>query len=190
LILASASPRRHSLLVASGFEVIVCPSDVEEIKGGIAPRELVLENAFMKARSVSSSRHGELVLGADTVVVLDGEILGKPDNLDHAADMLSRLGGRVHEVLTGVCLLKGGRTGVRCQFVESTRVSFRNIDAVQIASYLLEINPLDKAGGYSAQEDEGRLIERIEGSLENVIGLPVDRVIRVIETHFTEPPAG
>ena len=190
MVLASASPRRHSLLAAAGFEVVTCPADVEEIKGGLHPRDLVLENAFIKAQAIAPSRPGELVLGADTVVVLDGEILGKPDNLDHAAEMLFRLGGRIHEVLTGVCLLKGGRSGARCQFVESTRVSFRKLDAVSIASYLMEINPLDKAGGYSAQEDQGRLIEGIEGSLENVIGLPVEQVIRVIETHFTEPPAG
>ena len=94
--------------MAAGFDVVICPSGVEELKGGLPPRELVLANAGSKAWEVASKRQGELVLGADTVVVLDGEILGKPVNLDHAAEMLTRLGGRVHEVLTGVCLLRGG----------------------------------------------------------------------------------
>lgn len=189
LVLASASPRRRDLLGGAGFEVIIRPADVEELTGGLSPRDLVLANAEMKALSVAAVTAGDLVLGADTVVVLDGEILGKPRDLAHAAEMLARLGGRVHEVLTGVCLLRGGAVS-RCSFVESTRVSFRALDRAMIADYLDDIDPLDKAGAYAAQEDRGRLIERIEGSLENVIGLPVARVLEAIETHFTEPQAG
>ncbi|MFZ0435203.1 MAG: Maf family protein [Chthoniobacterales bacterium] len=189
LVLASASPRRRDLLGGVGFEVIIRPADVEELTGGLSPRDLVLANAEMKALSVAAVTPGDLVLGADTIVVLDGEILGKPRDLAHAAEMLARLGGRVHEVLTGVCLLRGGEVS-RCSFIESTRVSFRALDETIIANYLAEIDPLDKAGAYAAQEDGGRLIERIEGSLENVIGLPVARVMEAIETHFTEPQAG
>ncbi len=189
LVLASASPRRRDLLEAAGFEVIVSPADVEEIAGGLAPRELVITNAEMKARKLAATIFGDVVLGADTVVVLDGEILGKPRDLDHASEMLHRLSGRTHEVLTGVCMLRGGKVE-QCSFVESTRVSFRPLDAAVITEYLREINPLDKAGSYAAQEDRGRLIERIEGSMDNVIGLPVDRVIMALETHFSEPPAG
>ena len=189
LVLASASPRRRDLLGGVGFEVIIRPADVEELTGGLSPRDLVLANAEMKALSVAAVTPGDLVLGADTIVVLDGEILGKPRDLSHAAEMLARLGGRVHEVLTGVCMLRGG-TVSRCSFVESTRVSFRSLDETIIANYLAEIDPLDKAGAYAAQEDQGRLIERIEGSLENVIGLPVARVLEAIETHFTEPQSG
>jgi septum formation protein len=189
LVLASASPRRRDLLGGVGFEVIIRPADVEELTGGLSPRDLVLANAEMKALSVAAVTPGDLVLGADTIVVLDGEILGKPRDLAHAAEMLARLGGRVHEVLTGVCLLRGGAVS-RCSFVESTRVSFRALDETIIANYLTEIDPLDKAGAYAAQEDQGRLIEGIEGSLENVIGLPVARVLEAIETHFTELQAG
>ncbi len=189
LVLASASPRRRDLLEAAGFEVIVSPADVEEIAGGLAPRELVITNAEMKARKLAATIFGDVVLGADTVVVLDGEILGKPRDLDHASEMLHRLSGRTHEVLTGVCMLRGGKVE-QCSFVESTRVSFRPLDAAVITEYLRDINPLDKAGSYAAQEDRGRLIERIEGSMDNVIGLPVDRVIMALETHFSEPPAG
>jgi septum formation protein len=188
-VLASASPRRRDLLETAGFEVIVRPSGIEEIPSGLPPRDLVLANAALKALDVAKQTSGDLVLGADTVVVLDGEVLGKPRDMDHAVEMLGRLGGRIHEVLTGVCLLRGGSES-RCQFVESTRVSFRRLDGKTIASYLTEINPLDKAGSYAAQEDRGRLIERIEGSMENVIGLPVARVLMAIEEHFSEPPGG
>lgn len=192
LVLASASPRRRDLLAASGFEVVIRPAEVEELSGGLSPRELVLANAEMKALAVASSPSsfkGDLVLGADTIVVLDGEILGKPRDLSHAAEMLARLGGRIHEVLTGVCLLRAG-TLVRCSFAETTRVAFRSLDEAAISSYLGEIDPLDKAGSYAAQEDRGRLIERIEGSLDNVIGLPVARVVAALETHFAELPGG
>ena len=143
----------------------------------------------MKAMEVAASTSGDLVLGADTIVVLDGEILGKPRDLAHAAEMLRHLSGRTHEVLTGVCMLRGG-TVVRCSFVESTCVAFRSLEEGMIGAYLKEINPLDKAGSYAAQEDRGRLIERIEGSMENVIGLPVARVIEAMENHFAEPEAG
>jgi septum formation protein len=189
VVLASASPRRRDLLESAGFEVLVRPSSVEEFSEGLAPRALVLANAEMKAMEVAASTSGDLVLGADTIVVLDGEILGKPRDLAHAAEMLRRLSGRTHEVLTGVCMLRGG-TVARCSFVESTCVAFRFLEEGMIGAYLQEINPLDKAGSYAAQEDRGRLIERIEGSMENVIGLPVARVIEAMENHFAEPEAG
>jgi septum formation protein len=189
LVLASASPRRSELLSSAGFDVIIRPSSVVELTEGLSPRDLVLANAEMKALSVAAATAGDLVLGADTIVVLDGEILGKPRDLTHAAQMLSRLSGRVHEVLTGVCMLRGGSVA-RCSFVESTQVAFRLLDPLMIAAYLAEIDPLDKAGAYAAQEDRGRLIERIEGSMENVIGLPVARVLEAMATHFAEQPAG
>lgn len=189
LVLASASPRRRDLLCAAGFEVIIRPSRVVEITEGLPARDLAMANAELKALSVAASTTGDLVLGADTIVVLEGEILGKPRDLDHAKEMLARLGGRVHEVLTGVCMLRGG-TQARCSFVESTRVAFRSLDEGTIAAYLADIDPLDKAGAYAAQEDRGRLIERIEGSMENVIGLPVARVVEAIRAHFAECASG
>ena len=160
-----------------------------ELTGGLSPRALVLANAENKAAAVASQIPGDLVLGADTVVVLDDMILGKPESLQHAAAMVERLGGRVHEVLTGVCLLRGGGV-TRCSFVDSTRVVFRPLNADAIARYLADIDPLDKAGGYAAQEDRGRLIERIEGSLDTVIGLPLARVLKAIGEHFSEPSGG
>jgi septum formation protein len=189
IVLASSSPRRLDLLQAAGFEVVIRPSDVDELSEGLAPRELVTVNAERKALHVAATLCGDLVLGADTVVVHDGEILGKPRDLDHAFEMLCRLSGRVHEVLTGVCLVRGGSRKV-CLFFEATRVAFRTLDEAMIRAYLAEIDPLDKAGSYAAQDDRGRLIEQIEGSLENVIGLPVARVMEAIGQHFTEESAG
>jgi len=189
VVLASSSPRRKDLLEAAGFEVVIRPSGITELSGGMPPRDLVEANAVMKALDVAQTVSGDLVLAADTVVVLDGEVLGKPTDFDHARVMLSRLSGRIHEVLTGVCMLRGG-TQARCSFVESTRVSFRQLDAEAMESYLREINPLDKAGAYAAQDDRGRLIEQIEGPLDNVIGLPVTRVTEAMLRHFTESPAG
>ena len=189
VVLASASPRRRDLLEAAGFEVIVRPGGVEELSEGLAPRALVIANAEMKALELATTTSGDVVLGADTVVVLDGQILGKPRDLEDATRMLRLLAGRTHEVLTGVCMLRGG-TVVRCSFVESTLVAFRPFDEAMIVDYLKDINPLDKAGSYAAQEDRGRLIERIEGSMDNVIGLPVARVIEALEQHYAEPQAG
>ena len=143
----------------------------------------------MKALELATVTHGDVVLGADTVVLLDGRILGKPRDLEDATRMLRLLSGRIHEVLTGVCMLRG-RTVMQCSFVESTLVAFRPFDEAMIDAYLKDINPLDKAGSYAAQEDRGRLIERIEGSMDNVIGLPVARVIEALELHFAEPQAG
>jgi len=189
VVLASASPRRRDLLEAAGFEVIVRPSGVEELSEGLAPRALVIANAEMKALELAATTFGDVVIGADTVVVLDGRILGKPRDLEDATRMLRLLAGRTHEVLTGVSMLRG-ETVVRCSFVESTLVAFRPFDEFMIADYLKDINPLDKAGSYAAQDDRGRLIERIEGSMDNVIGLPVARVIEALRLHFEEPEAG
>jgi septum formation protein len=186
LILASASPRRRDLLLTAGIHVFMEPADIEELLVHDSPRSLVQENADLKAMAVARRFPGEIVLGADTIVVIDGDILGKPRDHNHAASMLGRLSGRTHEVLTGVCILRGGGNE-RCRFVESTYVRFRNLGEETINSYLKEINPLDKAGSYAAQEDRGRLIESIEGSMDNVIGLPVQRVLEALARHFPAP---
>lgn len=182
IVLASSSPRRRDLLQAAGFDVVIRPADIEELTEGLSPRELVATNAERKALHVAASLQGGVIVGADTVVVLDGEVLGKPRDRGHAAEMLARLSGRIHEVLTGVCLIRAG-SRERCLFVEATRVSFRVLDTASIEAYLADIDPLDKAGSYAAQEDQGRLIERIEGSLDNVIGLPVARVVAALRQH-------
>lgn len=180
IVLASASPRRRDLLTSAGIEVECVPAEVaeaSEIDG--PPRELAEFNAELKARAVVASRREALVIGADTIVVLGGEIFGKPRDLDDARQMLGRLAGRTHEVITGVCVIDGP-TARKVIFAESTFVQFRALSAAAIDGYLRRINPLDKAGAYAAQEDRGEIIEAVEGSFENVVGLPVARVMECL----------
>lgn len=184
LLLASRSPRRSDLLARTGLDFAIEACSIEELSGPQwPPRELCLRNAELKAAATAARFPDDVVLGADTVVSLNGEAFGKPRDLAEATAMLEKLAGRVHEVLTGVCL-HHGRSRKICRFVESSRVKFRPREMIDPASYLASINPLDKAGAYAAQEDEGRLIESIEGSQSNVIGLPVERVIEALRTHF------
>jgi len=185
LLLASASPRRSDLLAEAGLKFSVRTSVVEELVGGLPPRELVLSNARLKSLAVARDQADAVVLGADTIVVLDGEVFGKPGDLSAAREMLGRLSGRVHEVLTAVCLATDGGSR-RCEFIESTRVKFYPLTPEEIESYLKRIDPLDKAGAYAAQDDDGELIEQIEGLLSNVIGLPVERVTEMIDQHFAD----
>jgi len=117
------------------------------------------------------------------VVALDGKTFGKPRDLAEARSMLEQLCGRIHEVLTGVYFVQREEKKI-CRFVESTRVKFRPREDIDLDAYLAAINPLDKAGAYAAQEDEGRLIEELEGAMSNVVGLPIERVMAVLRVHF------
>jgi len=167
-------------------DFVVEASQIEELTDPALPaRELCLLNAESKALDVAARHRDRLVLGADTVVALDGQTFGKPKDLPAARAMLEALCGRTHEVLTGVCLvhLDGKRL---TRFVESTRVRFRPREEVDLDAYLATVDPLDKAGAYAAQEDEGRLIECLEGSMSNVIGLPVERVLATLKEHFSQ----
>lgn len=180
LILASASPRRRELLNAAGYRFQVIASDVAEIDdSALRVEELVRQNAVLKARSVAGRFPGSIVIGSDTLVALDRTALGKPGNLDEGFAMLSRLSGRTHSVLTGVCLLRlaDGREQI---FVEETRVTFRPLEEAEIRRYLSLINPLDKAGSYAAQEHGEMIIENLEGSWSNVVGLPMERLARAL----------
>ncbi len=162
------------------------PADVAEataIEG--TPRDLAEFNAELKARAIVANRREAAVIGADTIVVLDGEIFGKPRDLDDARGMLGRLAGRTHEVITGVCVIDGP-TARKVVFAESTFVRFRNLSSDEIDAYLQRIDPLDKAGAYAAQEDRGAIIEAVEGSFENVVGLPVSRVVECLASLGSE----
>lgn len=174
------------LLVGAGWDVVCVPSGADEIEGGnCPPAELALENARLKWLPVAAS-HSGIVLAADTVVWGNGKFYGKPADLDEARCMLRELGGRTHEVVTGVVVgIAGGRVE---EFFESTQVSFRQIDDEFIEGYVRSINPLDKAAGYAAQGDDGQLIARCEGSLTNVIGLPMERLGEVLLGAFGVVP--
>lgn len=174
LVLASRSPRRADLLTCAGYRFEVAPADIDERRReGEAPRELVRRLAREKAAAVAPRHRGAVVLGADTLVVVDGAVLGKPDGAAGAVAMLHRLSGRAHEVLTGVALhaADGWRDGV-----QSTRVVFRALSPDDVAWYVATGESADKAGAYSIQGRASRFVTRIEGSYTNVVGLPIELV--------------
>ena len=177
LILASTSPRRSHLLSEFGFSFQVHTTDVEELQGAsMDPADLVECNARLKTRPVAALHPDCIVLGADTVVALGSKIFGKPASLAEAALMLEELNGREHAVYSGVCL-SHRNAGTECVFVERTSVRFLHLTAAQRLAYLRRINPLDKAGAYAAQDDNGELIAGFEGSFSNVIGLPMEPLL-------------
>ncbi len=176
IVLGSGSPRRRELLEREGLEFEVVPSRAEEChEAGIELGRLCEINAEAKALEVAGRERGAWVIGADTLVGIDGEPLGKPADLAAARAMLARLAGRSHEVCTGVCVV--APDGAREVFHERTVVTFRAFDDAVIGSYLDRVDPLDKAGSYGIQEHGGMLVESIDGPFDNVVGLPVAAVL-------------
>ncbi|NOZ12371.1 MAG: septum formation protein Maf [Acidobacteria bacterium] len=170
VILASASPRRREILslLFDGFRV-VSPSVSEEAPG-LSPAELTVELAERKAGRVFALNPGSMVIGADTVVVCGGEIMGKPKSAEHAAEMLSRLSGRSHEVLTGVACMA---PEFHFSFSESTTVSMREMSPAEIQWYVKTGEPFGKAGAYAIQGNASVFIDRIDGNYLNVVGFPL-----------------
>ena len=176
VILASASPRRAELLREIVPEFQVIPGHAEEFQPEqFSPVESCQLNAWRKARVIAKRFPDALVIGADTEVCLGRRVFGKPSDRTDAERMLAELAGRTHLVITGVCLLYLRRHQQRV-FAEITRVTFQPLDAPEIADYLDTINPLDKAGAYAIQENGKMIVEKIEGSFSNVVGLPVERL--------------
>jgi len=178
LVLASRSPRRAELLTAAGIPFLVRAADIDETPlAGEMPRDYVLRMAEEKARAVEGAP-SEIILTADTTVVLGSEILGKPADTADAVRMLNALSGQCHEVMTGVCLMRGGfRLALD---VASTSVWFDPMSADEIAGYVATGEPMDKAGAYAIQGIASRWIGRIDGSYTNVVGLPVSLVHRLL----------
>jgi septum formation protein len=175
LVLASQSPRRRELLGCAGIPFVVRPAIVDEARiGEEDPGEHVCRLAREKAQAVACAP-GEIVLGADTVVAIDGDVLGKPSDPEDAARMLRRLSGRTHEVVTGICLRTSNRLILD---KESTRVRFVRLSEEEIAAYAASGEPMDKAGAYAIQGRASRFVDRIEGCYFNVVGLPVSLVWR------------
>lgn len=174
LILASHSPRRRELLHKFGIDFKAVAVEVEEEKNGL-PTAAAELNARRKAEAVSVQYPQSLTLGADTIVILDGQILGKPSDGDCAVEMLSALNGREHEVTTAVALARWGQA-MRV-FSETTIVRFRALSHEEIKSYTATGEPLDKAGGYGIQGFGGLLVESIQGCYYNVVGLPMPRLV-------------
>ncbi|MFN0107567.1 MAG: Maf family protein [Blastocatellia bacterium] len=178
LVLASGSPRRSELLSAAGIDFTIRVADVDEkVLPNELPRDYVVRLSREKAQAVASETDdGEIVLGADTTVVVLNEIMGKPTDVKDAERMLKLLNGKWHEVLTGVSLVSNA--GVSSD-VALTRVKFAKITEAEIAWYVATGEPMDKAGAYGIQGYASRFIERIEGSYSNVVGLPVQMVYRL-----------
>jgi len=178
LILASASPRRRDLLRERGFSFEVLPAHTEETVAE-TPEATVLGNARRKAQSIAAQRPEAFVIGVDTEVWFGGRIFGKPADMADALRMAKELNGRTHEVYSGVCLSWNGGKDERV-FVEVTKVHFHQKTEAELQAYLERIHPLDKAGAYAAQDDQGEMIARVEGSFSNVVGLPMETLDRVL----------
>lgn len=185
-MLASGSPRRAALLARLGLHPQVRPADLDETpRPGEDPASLVTRLAGAKA--AASAAHGsgdEVVLAADTVVVLDGVALGKPDDRDHAAALLGALSGRTHEVVTGVCVLRGPLAATTRV---TTQVTFRRLTGTEVAWYVGTGEPDDKAGGYGLQGAGAVLVDRVDGSDTNVIGLPLAETVGLLRDVGLDP---
>ncbi len=187
LILASRSPRRRKLLQQLGLDFEVHPSDLDEkATNHRLPEQLVEQLALEKARRVATRFPEALTLGADTIVVLDGEVLNKPADEAEARAMLRRLSGRTHTVYTGVALIHPGSQREIVDY-EATRVTFAPLSDAEIDAYVATGSPLDKAGAYGIQDDYGAVfIRRIEGDYYNVVGLPLHRLYCMLRNYFPD----
>ncbi|MBW1671123.1 MAG: septum formation protein Maf [Deltaproteobacteria bacterium] len=181
LVLASSSPRRQRLLSGLGLDFVVRPSESQETdpRPGESPLEYAELNSRLKAMDVARRYPQAVSMGADTIVVLDGEIFGKPRDENHALDMLSRLAGRSHEVITSCCIVWPEKQ-ITVEFSASSFVWLAEQDPDVLRAYVATGEPMDKAGSYAVQGIGSFMVERIEGSYSNVVGLPVDKVIKYL----------
>jgi len=184
LILASNSPRRRALLAEAGYEFeVIVPAVSEVASAYLSLRELTIANATRKGLAVSHVHPRRIVLAADTLVALEGEVIGKPRDLNHARVILRRLSGRTHDVCTGVCIVGPPKIS----FAEISQVRFRRLKERDIANYFRVVNPIDKAGAYAAQAAGRSIIASVEGSFTNVIGLPMERTTEVLAQFGLQP---
>lgn len=181
MILASQSPRRIELMREAGYDARIIPADIDESAlPGEGPFELVERLARAKAETVATghAEPGEAVVAADTIVALDGALLGKPSDEADASRMLHALSGTTHQVATGVCVVRDGGAE---SFVDITDVTFYELSDAEIEAYIATGEPMDKAGAYGIQGEHGRmLVEKIDGDFYNVVGLPIAKVVRTL----------
>jgi len=178
VILASQSPRRRELLGLIGIPHEVRPADIEEsVHAGERPAPHAERLARGKALAIACTERDALVIGADTIVVVDGDILGKPRDEAHAAEMLARLSARVHTVFTAIAVARGDRIA---SGVEEVEVAFRPLDPHEIRAYIATGEPMDKAGAYGIQGYGATIVERIDGDYFAVMGLPLGRLVRTM----------
>lgn len=179
IVLVSASPRRRAILEKLGLPIIIAPANVDEDSiPHASPRELALKAAYAKIQARAGEWQNDILLACDTIVALDGRVFGKPQDEEHARQMLRRLSGRRHSVISGVAL-KATPSSVLLDAVE-TFVTFRPLTEQEIESYVRSGEPMDKAGAYAIQGQAGRFVEAIEGDYWNVVGLPVEKVLEML----------
>lgn len=181
LILASQSPRRRELLSMLGVEFTVVTADIDEtMNPRLPPEQEVARVCAAKAEAVARLHPDDLILAADTIVVLDGKVLGKPHSPKEAEEMLRSLSGRAHRVMTGFCLYSGGQAKTH---VEITAVRFRSLSDGEIRAYVATGSPMDKAGAYGIQDQAGVFVQSLEGDYYNVIGLPICPLATCLRQH-------
>ncbi len=179
LILASKSPRRKELLELLGFDFDVISSEVDEVSSeDLSPEEMVKALAYQKAKAVFETHPDNVVLGSDTIVVVDDEILGKPKNEKQAKEMMLKMKDREHQVITGVAVLSKKEEIV---FSDISNVHFNDIEEAEIDRYVKTDEPYDKAGGYAIQGWAARYISAIEGNYYTIMGLPLDKVFKCVK---------
>lgn len=175
IVLASASPRRKALLEALGIPIEVRVSQIDETAAG-APHDIVLHNARAKRDAIAAGLAEEaIIIGADTIVVLNDHIMGKPRDLQDAREMLGQLSGQTHSVHTGLALVDTA-SGHTAEGVETTAVTFRELSSPQIERFVDAVNPIDRAGAYTVDGPGSLLVERYTGCYQNVLGLPIVRL--------------
>lgn len=194
MILASASPRRRELLSRAGFDLSIEPANIDETRlPGESPLALVERLATQKAKAAHAShgrlQSGQVLLAADTIVWTGDDVLGKPADEADARRMLSELSGAAHHVSTGVCLVMETNDGatVMRSFVETTQVTFKELTPEQVDAYVATGEPMDKAGAYGIQGGAGTFVSHLEGDYDNVVGLPVGRIMRELSSYGLLP---
>lgn len=182
IILASASPRRSELMNQLGLDFQVIPSDISEVipKTSASPGDLVTKLALHKASNVAGKLKKGLVIGADTLVVLENTIFGKPSGPGEAVKMLTELSGKTHSVYTGIAIIQVGAGRTETGYCE-TKVKFKPVSPAEIQSYVATGEPLDKAGAYGIQGKGGVLVEGIEGCYFNIVGLPISKLADMLQ---------
>lgn len=176
IILASASPRRRELMELAGYDFeVICADIVEAVRENVQPQEVVMSLALQKAQAVAAENEDAVVVGSDTVVALDGKILGKPHSESEACEMLRLLSGRTHKVFTGVAVVGDGKAK---SFFDETDVEFYSLGEDEIKKYVATGEPMDKAGAYGIQGKGSVLVKKINGDFFNVMGLPIAKLYR------------
>jgi len=184
IVLASQSPRRKELLSTLEFDYEIIPADIEEIATSYFPPQTAMINAILKADHIAKQHPEALVIGSDTVVEYQEKILGKPTDISHAKETLRFLSGKTHMVVTAVSL-RSLNNNIKCDFSEKTEVTFKDLSDQTIDEYISLVNTLDKAGAYGIQSHSELLVKSITGPIDNVIGLPCDKLKQALNTILT-----